>query len=148
MCSRAMLRRSQSCPLHGRCAWDLTFPRYQTLLGCGGISLTNTSSLYARFTTTVICNAIVQNSIRNCSLSSEASRPVCADTCVSACLWKSWTSLTTNRLNSPKAKHTSLQIMTFAPSRAVAHKRKSGPISRTVRFRRIHCRVAIALQAS
>ncbi|KAK2071128.1 hypothetical protein P8C59_005577 [Phyllachora maydis] len=28
--------------------------KYQTLLGCGGISLTNTSSLYARFTTTSV----------------------------------------------------------------------------------------------
>lgn len=56
--------------------------RYQTLLGCGGINLTNTTDLYARFTTTVICNAIIQNSRTPCGLSSAASRPVCADTCV------------------------------------------------------------------
>ncbi|KAB5572569.1 hypothetical protein GE09DRAFT_955957 [Coniochaeta sp. 2T2.1] len=55
--------------------------KYQTLLGCGGISLTNTTDLYARFTTTVICNAIIQNSISACSLSADASRPVCAETC-------------------------------------------------------------------
>ncbi|KAH8912503.1 hypothetical protein BR93DRAFT_963670 [Coniochaeta sp. PMI_546] len=55
--------------------------KYQTLLGCGGISLTNTTDLYARFTTTVICNAIIQNSITACSLSSADSRPVCAETC-------------------------------------------------------------------
>ncbi|KAF8854194.1 hypothetical protein BDZ45DRAFT_597340 [Acephala macrosclerotiorum] len=55
--------------------------KYQTLLGCGGISLTNTTNLYARFTTTVICNSIIQNSRTNCSLSTAASRPVCADTC-------------------------------------------------------------------
>ncbi|KAK3688360.1 hypothetical protein B0T22DRAFT_151214 [Podospora appendiculata] len=55
--------------------------KYQTLLGCGGISLTNTTNLYSRFTTTVICNAIIQNSIADCSLSADNSRPVCADTC-------------------------------------------------------------------
>ncbi|GKT47281.1 uncharacterized protein ColSpa_07462 [Colletotrichum spaethianum] len=37
--------------------------------------------LYARFTTTVICNAIVQNSISACNLTASNSRPVCADTC-------------------------------------------------------------------
>ncbi|KAK0715883.1 hypothetical protein B0H67DRAFT_554314 [Lasiosphaeris hirsuta] len=55
--------------------------KYQTLLGCGGISLTNTSDLYARFTTTVICNAIIQNSIDKCGLTPANSRPVCAETC-------------------------------------------------------------------
>ncbi|KAK3938788.1 hypothetical protein QBC46DRAFT_159967 [Diplogelasinospora grovesii] len=55
--------------------------KYQTLLGCGGISLTNTTNLYARFTTTVICNAIIQNSIDTCALSAADSRPVCAETC-------------------------------------------------------------------
>lgn len=37
--------------------------------------------MYARFTTTVICNAIVQNSINECNLSEDVSRPVCADSC-------------------------------------------------------------------
>ncbi|TVY90819.1 hypothetical protein LAWI1_G003000 [Lachnellula willkommii] len=55
--------------------------KYQTLLGCGNIDLTNTTNLYARFTTTVICNSIIQNSKTPCALSSENSRPVCADTC-------------------------------------------------------------------
>lgn len=57
--------------------------RYEDLFGCGNIDLTNTSSLYARFTTTVICNSIVQNSIDPCGLSSSQAQPVCADTCVS-----------------------------------------------------------------
>jgi hypothetical protein len=57
--------------------------RYQTLLGCDNINLTNTTNLYARFTTTVICNAIIQNSRDACGLSTAQSRPVCADTCVS-----------------------------------------------------------------
>lgn len=55
--------------------------KYQNLLGCGNINLTNTTNLYARFTTTVICNAIIQNSRTPCNLSPSASTPVCADTC-------------------------------------------------------------------
>ncbi|KAJ0115334.1 hypothetical protein J7T55_012611 [Diaporthe amygdali] len=58
--------------------------KYQTLFGCGNIELTNTSNLYARFTTSVICNAIVQNSINPCGLSSSQSQPLCADTCSEA----------------------------------------------------------------
>ncbi|KAM7200060.1 Carcinoembryonic antigen-related cell adhesion molecule 1 [Naviculisporaceae sp. PSN 640] len=55
--------------------------KYQTILGCGGVDLGNTTELYARFTTTVICNAIVQESITRCKLTPENSRPLCADTC-------------------------------------------------------------------
>ncbi|KAK8105709.1 hypothetical protein PG999_009068, partial [Apiospora kogelbergensis] len=55
--------------------------KYQQLLGCGNINLLNTSNLYARFTTSVICNAIVQNSITECSLTGNAARPLCADSC-------------------------------------------------------------------
>ncbi|KAK8051587.1 hypothetical protein PG993_002972 [Apiospora rasikravindrae] len=55
--------------------------RYQTLLGCGNINLLNTTNLYARFTTSVICNGIVQNSIQECSLTGNAARPLCADSC-------------------------------------------------------------------
>lgn len=70
---------------------DNAATRYQNLLGCGGIDLTNTTDLYARFTTTVICNAIVQNSISPCGLSSADSRPVCADTCVCTALLTRYT---------------------------------------------------------
>ncbi|WYZ45207.1 hypothetical protein EsH8_VIII_000523 [Colletotrichum jinshuiense] len=55
--------------------------KYQTLLGCSNVNLTTPDELYARFTTTVICNAIVQNSIETCNLTASNSRPVCADTC-------------------------------------------------------------------
>ncbi|KAI0014394.1 hypothetical protein F4779DRAFT_9049 [Xylariaceae sp. FL0662B] len=55
--------------------------KYQQLLGCGDINLVNTSDFYARFTTSVICNAIIQNSVQDCSLSADASRPLCADSC-------------------------------------------------------------------
>ncbi|KAH8594388.1 SH3 domain-containing protein [Bisporella sp. PMI_857] len=55
--------------------------KYQNIFGCDSINLTNTSNYYARFTTTVICNAIIQNSKTACGLSNENSRPVCAETC-------------------------------------------------------------------
>ncbi|KAK4236247.1 hypothetical protein C8A03DRAFT_45717 [Achaetomium macrosporum] len=55
--------------------------QYGGLLGCTGINYANTSDIYARFTTTVICNAIIQNSIQPCNLAAADSRPVCADTC-------------------------------------------------------------------
>ena len=57
--------------------------RYQQLLGCGNVNLTNTTNLYARYTTSVICNAIVQNSIKPCALSGADSPPLCAESCVS-----------------------------------------------------------------
>lgn len=57
--------------------------RYQQLLGCNNINLKNTTNLYARYTTSVICNSIVQNSISLCSLSGAKARPLCAETCVS-----------------------------------------------------------------
>lgn len=57
--------------------------RFQTQFGCDNINLTNTTNLYARFTTSVICNAIVQNSINACSLNSTQSLPLCANSCVS-----------------------------------------------------------------
>ncbi|KAB2577435.1 hypothetical protein BFW01_g12182 [Lasiodiplodia theobromae] len=55
--------------------------RYVQLLGCSNIDLDNTTNVYARYTTSVLCNAIVQNSIDDCSLSDDESRPLCADTC-------------------------------------------------------------------
>ncbi|KAI1083458.1 hypothetical protein F5B20DRAFT_406791 [Whalleya microplaca] len=60
---------------------DYVQKKYQQLLGCGNIDLVNTTNFYARFTTSVICNAIIQNSVKDCSLSTEASRPLCADSC-------------------------------------------------------------------
>ncbi|KAF4306748.1 hypothetical protein GTA08_BOTSDO04966 [Botryosphaeria dothidea] len=55
--------------------------RYVQLLGCTNVDLDNTTDVYARYTTSVLCNAIVQNSIDSCDLSSDESRPLCADTC-------------------------------------------------------------------
>lgn len=58
--------------------------RYQQLLGCDKVNLKNTSNLYARYTTSVICNSIVQNSVIPCKLSSDEARPLCAESCVSS----------------------------------------------------------------
>ncbi|KAM0328087.1 hypothetical protein ACHAQA_005490 [Verticillium albo-atrum] len=55
--------------------------KFATSFGCGNIDLRNTDELYARFTTSVICNAIVQNSIQACNLSDDDAPPLCADTC-------------------------------------------------------------------
>ncbi|KAK4223773.1 Carcinoembryonic antigen-related cell adhesion molecule 1 [Podospora fimiseda] len=60
---------------------DYVREKYQTLIGCSGINLSNTTEHYARFTTTVMCNTIVQESINACSLAPQDSRPVCADSC-------------------------------------------------------------------
>lgn len=56
--------------------------RYQQVLGCGGIKLSNTSSLYARYTKSLLCNGIVANSKGPCDLG-EDTATLCADTCVS-----------------------------------------------------------------
>ena len=60
----------------------IAYSRYQQLLGCDNINLSNTTAYYARYTTSVICNSIVQNSIEPCGLSSDQSTPLCADSCV------------------------------------------------------------------
>ena len=56
--------------------------RYQQLLGCSKLNLSNTSALYARYTTSVICNGIVQSSKAPCGLSDQNARPLCAESCV------------------------------------------------------------------
>ncbi|KAI1168289.1 hypothetical protein F5B18DRAFT_658611 [Nemania serpens] len=54
--------------------------QYQTLLGCGAVDLSD-DDLYARFTASVLCNGIVQNSIPYCTMPDEAKRPLCAADC-------------------------------------------------------------------
>ncbi|KAG9241565.1 hypothetical protein BJ878DRAFT_427855 [Calycina marina] len=60
---------------------DYVQTKYEDLLGCSNINLQNTTNLYARYTITVICNSIVQNSKTPCGLSTADSIPVCAETC-------------------------------------------------------------------
>lgn len=52
-------------------------------IGCTAVNLKNTSDYYARYTISVICNGIVQNSRTACGLTDAQSRPLCATTCVS-----------------------------------------------------------------
>ena len=56
--------------------------RYVNYLGCQGANLTDTDEFYARYTTSSICNGLVQSSKSDCNLSDGDSRPLCADTCV------------------------------------------------------------------
>ncbi|CAK3930684.1 related to SH3 domain [Lecanosticta acicola] len=62
-------------------AQNFTQSRYQTLIGCSNVNLDNTTAFYARYTTSVLCNAIVQNSIQPCALTGDAATPLCAETC-------------------------------------------------------------------
>ncbi|PNS18352.1 hypothetical protein CAC42_6169 [Sphaceloma murrayae] len=55
--------------------------RFQQLIGCGNFDAQNPTAYYARYTTSVLCNAIVQNSINGCGLSGRSATPLCADTC-------------------------------------------------------------------
>ncbi|KAH0068846.1 hypothetical protein KCU96_g17675, partial [Aureobasidium melanogenum] len=55
--------------------------RYSDLIGCSSFDLSNSSDYYARYTASVLCNAIVQNSISACDLTGDATRPLCANTC-------------------------------------------------------------------
>jgi hypothetical protein len=43
--------------------------KYEQVMGCTGIDLANTTFLYARFTTTVLCGQMIQESITPCGLS-------------------------------------------------------------------------------
>jgi len=58
--------------------------RYQEILGCSSVKLGNTTDLYARYTTSFLCNELIQSSTQACSLSNNERRPLCADSCVCA----------------------------------------------------------------
>ncbi|KAL3488879.1 hypothetical protein BJX62DRAFT_167506 [Aspergillus germanicus] len=57
--------------------------KYSVFLGCQGIDLSNTSDYYARYTTSTICNGLVQSSGDDCELSEVQLRPLCAEDCAS-----------------------------------------------------------------
>lgn len=50
------------------------------------MNLGNTSNYYARYTTSFLCNGIVQNSREPCGLSDSDARPLCADACAELAL--------------------------------------------------------------
>lgn len=67
-----------------RCTHPSVCPsRYAETLKCQGVNLTNTNEYYARYTTSFICNGLVQSSKDDCNLSDNDSRPLCASSCVS-----------------------------------------------------------------
>ncbi|KAI5801919.1 hypothetical protein FPQ18DRAFT_250703 [Pyronema domesticum] len=55
--------------------------KYRSLFGCNNVTTTDTTAFYARFTTTVLCSRMIQDSKTDCQLSNSAATPVCADTC-------------------------------------------------------------------
>ena len=55
--------------------------KYINLFGCDNVNLGNASGYYARYTTTFLCNGIIQNSRTPCGLSTADSQPLCADSC-------------------------------------------------------------------
>jgi hypothetical protein len=60
--------------------------KYVNIFGCDNVNLGNTSSYYARYTTSFLCNGIIQNSKTPCGLSSADSQPLCADSCAELAL--------------------------------------------------------------
>ncbi|KAI4686552.1 uncharacterized protein J4E84_005833 [Alternaria hordeiaustralica] len=55
--------------------------QYENILGCSSVNLTSTTNLYARYTTTVLCNAIIQSSKNSCGLGDTEATPLCAGAC-------------------------------------------------------------------
>ncbi|CUS14348.1 unnamed protein product [Tuber aestivum] len=60
---------------------DYAKHKFQELFGCSNLTLSNTTELYARYTRSVLCSRMIQDSRRLCSLSNQDSTPICADTC-------------------------------------------------------------------
>ena len=58
--------------------------RFGLLFGCDNVttSLPNTDNYYARFTSTVLCSKLIQESRTDCSLTDETATPLCAEVCV------------------------------------------------------------------
>ncbi|KAF3912318.1 hypothetical protein AA313_de0205185 [Arthrobotrys entomopaga] len=56
--------------------------QYQQLLGCTNLNLSDTTNLYARFTTSYLCNRMVQDSHGQCGSENQESVALCADSCI------------------------------------------------------------------
>ncbi|KAF3915257.1 hypothetical protein ABW20_dc0110623 [Dactylellina cionopaga] len=55
--------------------------KYQDLLGCVGLNFSDTSDLYARFTTSILCNRMVQDGQQTCVKDNGETQALCADSC-------------------------------------------------------------------
>jgi hypothetical protein len=60
--------------------------KYVDLFGCDNVDFGNTSDYYARYTTSFLCNAIVQNSREPCGVNGPNDMPLCADSCAQLAL--------------------------------------------------------------
>ncbi|KTW26673.1 hypothetical protein T552_02682 [Pneumocystis carinii B80] len=58
-----------------------TKDKYGNFYGCSMEDISDTHKFYARFTKTILCASVIQESIVACNLTAANSRPVCADTC-------------------------------------------------------------------
>jgi hypothetical protein len=120
--------------------------RYSDLIGCSSFDSSNSSNYYARYTASVLCNAIVQNSISACGLTGDATRPLCANTCVRRFHVEARPVVADLdcRLNMPRASNPSPQA-TYAATQTRMLSAKFVLISQTVRYLRIRY-LAHALQ--
>lgn len=55
--------------------------RYVDLLGCVGYNASASNDYYAQYTTSVICNGLIQSSKASCGLSDDQAEALCAETC-------------------------------------------------------------------
>ncbi|KAI5847596.1 hypothetical protein BZA05DRAFT_405346 [Tricharina praecox] len=57
--------------------------KFGLLFGCDNVttSLPNTDEYYARFTSTVLCSRMIQDSRTDCGLTDETAKPLCAESC-------------------------------------------------------------------
>ncbi|QSL65976.1 hypothetical protein MERGE_003113 [Pneumocystis wakefieldiae] len=55
--------------------------KYVNFYGCSMEDILDANNFYARFTKTILCASVIQESIVACNLTAADSRPVCADTC-------------------------------------------------------------------
>ena len=55
--------------------------KFTNIFGCDNVNLGNASSYYARYTTSFLCNAIIQNSAYSCRATPAQLAPLCADSC-------------------------------------------------------------------
>ncbi|KAI5806698.1 hypothetical protein DFH27DRAFT_354517 [Peziza echinospora] len=65
---------------------DYPVAKFQNEFGCVQESFSNTTNLYARYTKSQLCSAMIQESIKQCQLTPENAKPLCLEDCS---LWAS-----------------------------------------------------------
>ena len=56
--------------------------RFKNEFGCPLDNFSNTTLLYAQYTRSQLCSAMIQESIIDCELKPENSKPLCLENCV------------------------------------------------------------------